>query len=179
MSELMDAVSLEYLPWKLAKKHLDECTYTECHFCSNHQCCFGMRDVGCPVLDPEILHQTDHVSSVVLAAYKAGIYEPHEIKQIEEGLIDLIMPIKEESIEKLFSFVFESVEFTPWDHANDQTSCPHWFADDHDVRTPERYKGFLGYKKLNSEKCAACFKCTNCFSKFFYHVNRSWVEKWQ
>ena len=178
-NELMGAVPPECLPWKFAKNHLDECTYTECPFCSTNQCCFGMRDVGCPVLHTGILHQTDHVSSVVLAAYKAGFCEPHEIKEITEGLIDLIMPIKENSVEKSFSFIFDGVEFTPRDHASDQTSCPHCFADNHDIKHPERHQGFLGYKKLNKEKCVACFRCINCFSTFFYHVNRSWVEKWQ
>ena len=169
----------EYLPGKFAEKHLDECTHTECRFCSGQQCCFGMRDVGCPRLDPGILHQTNHVSSVVLAAYKAGFCEPHEIRQITEGLVDLIMPIKENSVEKLFSFVLKGVEFNPQDRASDQTSCPHCFADNHNVKHPERHQGFLGYKKLNGDKCAACFRCTNCFSTFFYHVNKSWVEKWK
>ena len=179
MSKLVDAVSLEYLPGKFAEKHLDECTHIECDFCGDQQCCFGMRDVGCPRLDPEVLHKTEHVSSVVLAAHKAGLYDPSDIRAIIKGTTEMIVPIKEKVTQKSFSFVFEGVEFTTREHASDQTSCPHCFADHHDVRHPERHRGFLGYKKLNDEKCAACFRCTKCFKTFFYHVNRSWVEKWQ
>lgn len=172
-------VSPEYLPGKFAEKHLDECTHTECHFCSGQQCCFGMRDVGCPRLDPEVLHKTEHISSVVLAAHKAGFYDPSDIRAIIKGTTEMIVPMKEKVAQKSSSFIFEGVEFTPRDCASDQTSCPHCFADHHDVKHPERHQGFLGYKKLNGDKCVACFRCTNCFSVFFYHVNRSWVEKWQ
>lgn len=179
MNQITDDVPPECLPGKFAEKHLDDCTHTECHFCSGYQCCFGMRDIGCPRLDPELLHKTDHISSVVLAAYKAGFYNPNDIREIREGIKELVMPMKEKVNQKSFSFIFEGVEFTPQDHATDQTSCPHCFTDRHDIKHPERCAGFMGYKEINASLCAACFRCTKCFSKFFYHVNKSWVRKWR
>jgi len=97
MNKAPESISSNLLPGKFAENHLDVCTHTECQFCSNQQCCFGMRDIGCPKLDPELLHRTGHISSIVKAAYMAGFYDPRDIREIREGVKDLIMSTKEVS----------------------------------------------------------------------------------
>ena len=91
-----DVDEIDYASAKFATEHLGHCEHPECRFCSTSTCCFGMRDVGCVILEPELLERVDHVSSFLISANKA-FYDrnisleevPHAIDQIERGIIEM------------------------------------------------------------------------------------------
>lgn len=78
-------------PDGFAKEHLELCVHTSCKFCDdNNTCCFGMRDIGCPILNPDISRKTEKISELITATYMASIYEPNSVNEIREGVIDMI-----------------------------------------------------------------------------------------
>lgn len=84
-------------PGKFATEHLECCEHPECEFCVDSTCCFGMRGLGCVILDPDLLRRTDKISSVLIAANRAfydnGILDsgsPQTLKGIERGIIDML-----------------------------------------------------------------------------------------
>lgn len=90
--------NLDYISDKFATEHLGHCDHTECKFCRDSICCYGMRDVGCVIIEPESLKRVDdHISSFLISANKAfydrGILDkgvPQSIKEIERWIIDMI-----------------------------------------------------------------------------------------
>lgn len=176
----------------LAKKQLDECTQPRCLYCVDSVCCFGYRDLGCAFLDPTLLHKIRHIPDIMIAAYSAFIhpvtdgeinyyhYDPDTINEIERGVTELITPVNViANGAKTRCFVYKGLQFNPRDNAMDQSVCPYCHAELHNIKNPESYEGFIGYKQFDIDEFAACFECTKCFGKFFYHVNKEWIKKCQ
>ena len=101
---------IDYTRAKFAIEHLGHCEHPECRFCSGSVCCFGMRDVGCVILEPELLRRVDHIASFMVNANKA-LYDykglshnnnmrfsnlgvPYALEEIEKGITDMFMHLK-------------------------------------------------------------------------------------
>ncbi|MCK4665610.1 hypothetical protein KAU33_02605 [Candidatus Dependentiae bacterium] len=86
---------------EFATEHLGYCNHIECKFCVDSACCFGFRDFGCVILDPDLLRRIDKISSFMISANKSFYNNvkfsnrdvPHSIKEIEKGIIDMIKPL--------------------------------------------------------------------------------------
>ena len=79
---------------------------------------------------------------------------------------------------KVYNFVFKGHNYIPSDRADNQGMCPHCSAQSSDkfMYDPKRDEElFLGYFKVDEMNYIACFECSNCFEKFYYHQERMYI----
>lgn len=64
---------------------LEPCSFIECAYCNKYKCCFGQRDVGCFLLEPDILQRTSDVPEMIKLMHSAGTCDPRDINSMLKG----------------------------------------------------------------------------------------------